>query len=418
MTPGPRPEPTPLGSVPPHERRNLWVVCATQFLVLAGMTAVLPLLPLYLQDLGITDAAPLLWWTGALGAAPFLVAVFATPVWGAVADRYGHKPMVIRSLVGIGVASVGMGLSTGPATLLGFRGLQGAVSGVFPAAMGLLTSSTPMARVGRSLALLQTARSTGALSGPLLGGLAADLIGIRPLFFVVGGFGFAMALLSAYVLYEGPRAVTPAGEQPGYIGWGDLLRQPRLRAMLILLPLFQLVVVTSWPALALYVAEIGVAPAALATTTGLVVFAAGLPASLTATTWARYGERFGLERLLIASMLLSGVTNAAVGFLSTRLDVLLGLRVLSGVAMAGFVPLAFDWLNREAPAEARGRVASLGSTTLMMASVVGPLVASWLSIHVSLASTFWAPGLLLVAIGAGWWLVFARQRARTRRDRD
>ena len=101
-------------------------------------------------------------------------------------------------------------------------------------------------------------------------------------------------------------------------------------------------------------------------------------------------------------MLASGITNAAVGLLSTRLDVLLVLRVVSGVAMAGFVPLAFDWLNREAPAASRGRMASLGSTVMMAASVVGPMLASWLSIYVSLASTFWVPGLLLVVVGLGW----------------
>jgi DHA1 family multidrug resistance protein-like MFS transporter len=388
-------------AIPAAERANLWVVCISQFLVLAGMTAVLPLLPLYLKEIGITAAEPLRWWTGALGAAPFLVAVFATPVWGAVADRFGHKPMVIRSLVGIGAASIGMGLSNSPATLLAFRGLQGAVSGVFPAAVGLLTSSTPQGRAGRALALLQAARSLGALSGPLLGGLAADFIGIRPLFFFVGVFGFSMALLSARVLHEGAHPKRAADAEPP-AGWRELVRPRRVWTMLVLLPLFQLVVVTPWPTLALYVEELGVTTAALATTTGVVVFAAGLPSSLTATTWARWGQRFGLERVMITSMLLSGVTNAAVGLLSTRLDVLLGLRVLSGVAMAGFVPLAFDWLNREAPADARGRIASLGSTTMMIASVIGPMLASWLSIHVSLASTFWLPGVLLVAVGGVW----------------
>lgn len=388
--------------VPAAERSNLWVVCISQFLVLAGMTAVLPLLPLYLKEIGVTDDAPLRWWTGALGAAPFLVAVFATPIWGALADRVGHKPMVIRSLAGIAVASIGMGLTNGPAALLGFRALQGAVSGVFPAAVGLLTSSMSEQRIGRGLALLQAARSLGALSGPLLGGLAADFLGIRPLFFFVGGFGFSMALLSAVVLREGDRPAPRSAGAPARATWRDLVRPRRMWAMLVLLPLFQLVVVTPWATLALYVEELGIHGAAIATTTGVVVFAAGLPASLAATTWVRFGQRYGLEKTLIASMLLSGVTNAAVGLVASDLVVLLSLRVLSGFAMAGFVPLAFDWLNREAPSEARGRVASLGSTTLMIASVIGPLLASWLSIHVSLAATFWLPGLLLVPTGLAW----------------
>ncbi|MGH7785970.1 MAG: MFS transporter, partial [Candidatus Binatia bacterium] len=90
----------PLAPSPAQERANLWAVCAAQFLTLAGMTAVLPLIPLYLQQIGVVERAALKYWTGALGAAPFAVAVFATPIWGALGDRIGYKPMVVRSVAG------------------------------------------------------------------------------------------------------------------------------------------------------------------------------------------------------------------------------------------------------------------------------------------------------------------------------
>ena len=119
---------------PRHERANLWVICAAQFLTLGGMTAVLPLIPLYLQQIGVTDRATLKYWTGAIGSAPFAVAVFFTPVWGALADRVGYKPMVVRSVFGIALATFGMGFSTTPVTLLLWRGVQGAVAPLFEAA--------------------------------------------------------------------------------------------------------------------------------------------------------------------------------------------------------------------------------------------------------------------------------------------
>src|SRR5205085_424772 len=97
-----------------QERLNLWATCAAQFLTLAGVTAVLPLLPLYLQHIGVTDRATLKYWTGILGAAPFAVAVFATPVWGALADRVGYKPMVVRSVFGLALSTAGMGVSATP----------------------------------------------------------------------------------------------------------------------------------------------------------------------------------------------------------------------------------------------------------------------------------------------------------------
>ena len=164
---------------PRHERANLWVICAAQFLTLGGMTAVLPLIPLYLQQIGVADRAVLKYWTGAIGSAPFAVAVFATPIWGALADRFGHKPMVVRSVFGIAIATVGMGFSATPLSLLGWRGVQGAVSGVFPA-MSMIRSKPPDPRETSSECRRRRRVRT------LIGGVLADLVGVRGLFFGVG----------------------------------------------------------------------------------------------------------------------------------------------------------------------------------------------------------------------------------------
>jgi DHA1 family multidrug resistance protein-like MFS transporter len=385
-------------AVPRQERLNLWATCAAQFLTLAGMTAVLPLLPIYLQQIGVTDRDALKYWTGALGSAPFAVAVFATPVWGALADRVGHKPMVVRSVFGIALSTFGMGLSSTPLGLLFWRGVQGAVSGVFPAAVALVSALTPEPRVSRSLALLQTARAAGALCGPLIGGLLADLIGVRGLCFGVGALAAVAGLACSGVIVEPPRAARAARHAERAIGWRDLLRARPLAGMLLLLVLFQAAIMCSWPTLALFVEHLGVAHDAVATTTGVLVFAAGLPATLTATLWARAGQRFGLLPMLIASLLCTGLAYAAVGG-STLLPAVLALRACAGFAMAGFVPLAFEWMNRLAPPGARGRTAGLGSTAMMLGNVVGPLAGGWLAVHVGIAATFWAPGAMLAVVG-------------------
>jgi MFS transporter, DHA1 family, multidrug resistance protein len=395
---------------PVHERMNLAAICAAQFLTLAGMTAVLPLLPLYLQQIGITDRDALRYWTGILGSAPFAVAVFSTPLWGALADRVGHKPMVVRSVTGIALTVVGMGLSTSPFALLGWRAVQGAVSGVFPAAVALVSSLTPEARVGRSLAILQSARAAGGLSGPLLGGFLADLVGIRGLFFGVGAIAAASAVACALVLREPPPEERRRADSAEAVGWRELLAEPGMLAMLALVAAYQVTAMASWPTLALYVEGLGVERQAVGTTTGLVIFAAGLPALLTATLWARLGVRFGVDTVLAASLIAGGAANAAVGLLAKRIDVLIALRMVAGVSMSGFIPLAFQWTGSRAPAHARGRVAGLGSTAMMAGNVVGPLLGGWIAVHIGLAATFWLPGLALATAGIGFALVLAGRR--------
>jgi MFS transporter, DHA1 family, multidrug resistance protein len=377
---------------------NLAAICAAQFLTLAGMTAVLPLLPLYLQQIGITDRDALRYWTGVLGSAPFAIAVFATPFWGALADRVGHKPMVVRSVSGIALTTFGMGLATSPFALLGWRAVQGAVSGVFPAAVALVSSLTPEPGVGRALAILQSARAAGGLSGPLIGGLLADLVGIRGLFFGVGIIAASSAVACAVILREPPHERREVSAEDA-VGWRELLAEREMRVMLALVVAYQTTAMASWPTLALYVESFGVAPEAVATTTGIVIFAAGLPALLFATTWARLGKRFGIVRALAAALMAGGVANAAVGLFARRIDVLIALRMISGVSMAGFIPLAFQWTGMRAPPHARGRVAGFGSTAMMVGNVIGPLLGGWIAVHVNLAATFWMPGLALGAAG-------------------
>ncbi|MEW6268257.1 MAG: MFS transporter [Thermodesulfobacteriota bacterium] len=389
-----------MSTAPSTERANLWVVCAAQFLTLAGMTAILPLLPLYLQDIGVIDSDAVRYWTGILGSAPFVVAVFATPAWGAFADRVGHKPMVVRSVFGIAVATIGMGFARTPLALLGWRGLQGAVSGVFPAAVALLSASTPQERVGRALAILQSARAAGSLSGPLLGGVLADLIGMRALFFGVGALAAGTGLLCAFVLDE-PRRDAPSAhaERHRHVRIRELLRDPPTLALLALVVLFQVMIMASWPTLALFVEKLGVPRDAVATTTGSVIFVAGVPAMLVSTLWARLGSRVGVEPTMLASLILSGVSYAAVGFLTWRVEALFVLRLLSGVSVAGFIPLVFQQIGTRAPDSARGRMAGLGSTAMMVGNVIGPLLGGWLAVHAGLAATFWVPGVAIALIG-------------------
>lgn len=385
---------------------NLAAICAAQFLTLAGMTAVLPLLPLYLQQIGVTDRDALRYWTGILGSAPFAIAVFATPFWGALADRFGHKPMVVRSVSGIALTTFGMGVATSPFALLGWRAVQGAVSGVFPAAVALVSSLTPEPGVGRALAILQSARAAGGLSGPLIGGLLADLVGIRGLFFGVGTIAATSAVACAAILREPPPHEVHPSRAEDAVSWRELLAEREMLVMLALVVAYQTTAMASWPTLALYVESFGVAPAAVATTTGVVIFAAGLPALLVATVWARLGTRFGLDRALAAALVAGGAANAAVGLLAHRIEVLIALRTLSGLSMAGFIPLAFQWTGMRAPPHARGRVAGFGSTAMMIGNVIGPLLGGWIAVHVNLAATFWMPGLALGAAG----VVFAATR--------
>ncbi|MFN2352268.1 MAG: MFS transporter, partial [Kiritimatiellia bacterium] len=71
-----------------------------QVLSIVGFSFSIPFLPFFINELGITDQAQQAWWAGiTLAATGITLAIFA-PIWGVLADRYGRKKMVLRSMIG------------------------------------------------------------------------------------------------------------------------------------------------------------------------------------------------------------------------------------------------------------------------------------------------------------------------------
>src|SRR5206468_4494858 len=80
-------------------RRNLFAVTAASFMGFTGFTLVMPFLPLFIRQLGVSDVGEIALWTGfSLGVTPALNAL-VSPFWGQLADRLGRKIMVVRSLL-------------------------------------------------------------------------------------------------------------------------------------------------------------------------------------------------------------------------------------------------------------------------------------------------------------------------------
>src|SRR5262249_59433421 len=86
-------------STPDRWKRNVYAVTAASFMGFTGFTLVMPFLPLFIGQLGVTDVGRVAIWTGvSLGVTPGLTALLA-PAWGRLGDRYGRKIMVERSMI-------------------------------------------------------------------------------------------------------------------------------------------------------------------------------------------------------------------------------------------------------------------------------------------------------------------------------
>jgi len=116
---------------------------------------------------------------GRLASASGFALAVASPIWGILGDRFGRKPMLLRSMVG-GALFCGVDLLRAkPDELIVLRFLQGATSGTVAAATALVAAETPRLRVGWALGVVTSAIALGGAIGPVVGGLAGDLFGLR-----------------------------------------------------------------------------------------------------------------------------------------------------------------------------------------------------------------------------------------------
>jgi MFS family permease len=162
-----------------HWQRNLVVCVFGCFTTIVAMTLLLPFLPLYVEQLGVTDHAAIAEWSGAAYGATFFSAALCAPLWGRLADLYGRKLMLIRASLGMAVAMSLIGMAQNVWQLVALRLLAGFLGGYASGSIVLIATQTPKSRSGWALGVLSSGVMAGNLAGPLIGGFLPPLIGIR-----------------------------------------------------------------------------------------------------------------------------------------------------------------------------------------------------------------------------------------------
>src|SRR6478672_10934696 len=182
-------------------RRNLFAVTAASFIGFMGFTLVMPFLPLYFHQLGVADVGRVALWSGlSLGVTPALTAMLA-PLWGRLADRFGRKIMIERSLASFIVVMAAMAYVTKPWHVFALRCVQGLFAGYGALTLTMAADSAPKGKMAQAIGTVQTAQRLGPAMGPVFGGTVAALVGLRQAFLVAAGF-YAFAVLLVFFTYN------------------------------------------------------------------------------------------------------------------------------------------------------------------------------------------------------------------------
>jgi MFS family permease len=368
---------------------------AAVFVVFTGCAFVLPCLPLSVRELGVERDDEAALWAGVLiGVSPLLAGLLA-PLWGRLADRHGHKPIVLLALVAYVLLLLLSAAATSVYQLLALRigiGLFGAIG---PLGLSMATALAPREETGRAVGLVQAAQILAAAVGPLAGGLLADAIGIRRTFVATAGLCAAALALVGLLYQEGRGAASPASPR-GRLA--DVLRLPQVGALLVVLFLVNFIGRSFTPILPLHLLALGVPQGRVASGTGLLIAAYSMSAALSATALGRASRRFS-PRGLLAGALLAGAVTVLPMALVPSFGGFLGLALVLGFATGGCLTLSYTIGGLQVPEGQRATAFGFFSGAALFGGAISPSVAGLLA-RLDLRAIYYLDAALFLLLAA------------------
>jgi MFS transporter, DHA1 family, multidrug resistance protein len=386
---------------------NLVVLMCGNFLVMAGMTMIIPFLSLYLEkDLGLTDNHVIGVWAGFIFAANFVTSFLFQPLWGKLADRYGRKLMLLRSGFGMSIVMVLMGFANAPWQLLALRMLNGIISGYTPAAVALVSATTPKERTGFAMGTLQSGGTAGTILGPFIGGLLADSFGFRPIFYITGTLLFMASVISWLMVRENFDRTAAALKQQVTVfkGFRDLMVIRQLPVLLTVTFLIQFAMLSPMPLMPLYVQKLHGTTENLAFYAGFVGSVTGISNMICAPLLGRLSDRIGSSRILFVSLAGAGVMLIPQAFVGS-VGQLLACRFLLGCFMGGLIPTVNSLIRRHTPDGMESRSYSFNGSALSLGNMMGPIMGGALSGYIGIEGLFLLSAVLL--LGTCAWATYA-----------
>ncbi|WP_217593742.1 multidrug efflux MFS transporter [Cohnella sp. GbtcB17] len=384
----------------PIWKRNLIVCWFGMFVTGIGMSQLAPVLPLFIQHLGIENKDSVSQLSGLAFGITFIVSAIFSPIWGHAADRFGRKPMLLRASLGMAIVIGCMGFAHNVYVLIGLRLLQGVITGYGTACTTMIATQTDKEHAGYALATLSTASIAGSLLGPTVGGFIGENFGMRDVFFFTGALLFlAFAATALFVresfVREDKRQVRRFREV-----WDSI---PDKSLTLILFATFFVLTVALYsvePILTVYITHLSDGAGHVALIAGITFSASGLANIFAAPQLGKLSDRIGAHKVMLVSIAVAGLLFIPQAFVTAPWQLMV-LRFLLGLTSAGLTPAVNIMLKKITPQQIMGRVfgfsMSAGYLGVFAGAVLGGQVAAWFGLRY----VFGLTGALLL-INAVW----------------
>jgi DHA1 family tetracycline resistance protein-like MFS transporter len=195
--------PQPQGARVSEARRKaaLAFILVNVVLDMLAFGIVIPVLPKLILDFNGGSATETVWWQGVFGTAYAVIQFFFAPVLGALSDRFGRRPVILLSHLGLAVDYAIVALAPSLWWMLAGRVIAGFCSASISVPSAYIADVTPPEERARAFGAIGAAFGVGFILGPLVGAVAGGVDPRLP-FWIAGGLTFLAFLYGLVVLPE------------------------------------------------------------------------------------------------------------------------------------------------------------------------------------------------------------------------
>jgi DHA1 family tetracycline resistance protein-like MFS transporter len=379
---------------------------------------IIPVLPHLVESFVGGDTVIAAHWVGIFGTLFAAIQFVSSPVQGTLSDRYGRRPVILLSCLGLGLDFIFMALAPSLGWLLVGRVISAITSASFTTANAYIADVTAPDKRAQAFGMIGAAFGAGFIVGPVLGGWLGG-IDLRWPFWAAA---FLALCNFSYGLFVLPESLAPA-QRTARFDWAHanplgslfLLKRYRqvfgLAAVVLLINLAHYVYPSVFVLYADY--RYGWGPQAVGWVLAVVgVFSLVVNAVLVKRAVAAWGER----RALLLGLACGVIGFAIYGWAPSGGWFLCGIPIMAIWALS--MPATQALVTRQVGPHAQGRIQGALTSLVSLAGIVGPLLyTSVFALFIGARAPVHLPGapfllacLMLAGAGAVAWR-FARTPA-------
>ena len=374
------------------------------FSTVTGVGIVVPLLPVYANDLGATGV-----YVGMIFGSFSISRTLLLPLFGRLSDQKGRKPFIVAGLFAYTLVSIAFVFSETVETLILLRFIQGAGSAmIMPVVQAYVGEITPEGSEGYAMGLFNLSMFFSLSLGPLMGGGIKDLWSLDVAFICMGllsGIGLLLCIFFLPATSEEKVKITKSKIVP----WSNLLKDKGIISIFMFRYAYTACIGVIWCFLPVFAdIEFGLSGSLIGVLVMLGVFVSGL----LQLPMGYIADRINKKIMIISGGILSSIGMILPFWASSFYDLVIAVSIFGvggGISMPAIMAYA---VIKGYEKKAMGSVMSIITVAHSLGMLTGSMAAGFAMDYLNLRLSF-PCGTLIMAFGTlVFWAVADKQIRR------